>query len=151
MDARTIIRHMAIGLIVSFAAGCNFEMKVSIGSGDKDKEKAANWQVYATNKRTQIAEYWLSWHESRSDCLKALEYQLTDSMTAQWYGQPAGCMYIGGRDPNQYSLYLLNRWFNANVFWCVAKRRADGALTPLLQGARQQTDIFYCVLPESPA
>jgi len=142
-----ISRILFLSLLV-LVAGCDVEVKV--GNSEKSASPEKPWQVYATNKETKKLEVWWSSHESHDDCMKSVKYDLTSSINAQWYIEPAGCMYVGS--DNRYVLYVMNKLYNSRAFMCVARLKnrsdADKEFTVIVNGAPKETDYYRCVLPE---
>jgi len=130
-------------------SGCDIDIKAKIGNSEKSAPHEKPWQVFATNKETRRIELWWSNHDSHDDCVKNVKFDLRSSVQAQWYTEPAGCMYIGS--DNRYILYIMNKLYNANTFLCVAKMKnradADREFVVVVNGAPVETDYYRCVLP----
>ncbi len=145
----TLLRNLLLSVFF-LLAGCDVEVKLKVGKSEKSGPHENPWQVYATHKETKKLEWWWSWHESRDDCLKSVKYDLTSSVHAQWYTEPAGCMYVGS--DNRYVLSFMNELYNSKVFMCVAKLKnrgeGDKEFVVAINGAPKETDYYRCVLPE---
>jgi len=130
-------------------AACDVEVKVKVGNSEKLNSQEKPWQVYATNKKTKKLEVWWSNHDSHDDCMKSVKYDLTSSVHAQWYTEPAGCIYVGS--DNRYVLFVMNKLYNSKSFMCVAQLKnrgdADKEFAVAINDAPKETDYYRCVLP----
>ncbi|MEW6679374.1 MAG: hypothetical protein AB1421_15785, partial [Pseudomonadota bacterium] len=146
--AMTPLRTLLLALLFLLAS-CNVEDKVkAINLEKSDPQKP--WEIYATNKETKKPEWWLTWHDNRDECLKNVKHDLTSSIHAYGYTEPAGCMYVGSN--NRYVLYIMNKLYNPIVFMCVAKIKNPGEgsneFRVITNGAPKETGDYRCVLPE---
>ena len=145
----TALKTLLLTLLFLLAS-CDVEVKVKAGNLEKSDPHEKPWEIYATNKETKKLEWWLSWHDSRDECLKNVKYDLTSSVHENWYTEPAGCMYVGS--DNRYVLYFVNKLYNQKVFMCVAKMKnsveADNEFRVITNGAPKETEDYRCILPE---
>ncbi len=147
-----IVLQTLLLTLLFLLSGCDVEVKAKLGNAGKAVSLEKPWQIYATNKETKKLDWWLSWHENRNECLKNVKYNLASSVHANWYIQPAGCMYVGSEGSSRYILYLLNKLYNQNVFMCIAKIKtptgSDSEYRVIEIGAPKETENYRCILPE---
>lgn len=129
--------------------GCDVDIKVKIGNSEKSGLPEKPWQVFATNKESKKLEYWWKSHDSHDECVRDVKFDLKSSVHAQWYTEPAGCIYVGSG--NKYILYVMNKLYNPNTFMCVAKMKnraeKDREFVIVINGFPVETDDYRCVLP----
>jgi hypothetical protein len=141
-------RHQVAAFALLFL-GLGLQLIGSLAGIAATSSADRSWQGYATNKRTGKVETWEAYRASRDDCLRDMAYDLRESVHAQWYREPFGCMFVGS--DNKYRLYATNRLLNASVFGCVARlKKADRGRVYLvtLTVWAKETEWYRCELPE---